>query len=70
MARFQVRYHRAILDSSNRVMYPAGTIVDRLDLIPPAQHDKMIVIEDAVPLVTATVKITPAKRGKEADEEC
>lgn len=47
MPRVQVRYHRAILDSSGRVKHPSGAIIDSIDDVDPAQHDKLIVLEDA-----------------------
>lgn len=72
MARYQVRYHRAVLDSSSRVMYPAGAIVDSLDLIPAAQHDKLIVIDDGGEQVkkVVTVTIKPAAKKVDKDLEC
>jgi hypothetical protein len=72
MPRFQVRYHRSILDSGGRVLYPSGAIIDRLDMIPPGQEDRVLVIPDGVPQVGATVTIRPApdEDDEDEDEEC
>ena len=57
MPRYQVRYHRAILDSGGRLMFPSGTIVDSLEQIPPAQHDRMLLLpEDPPAPVLSTAK--------------
>lgn len=44
--RYKVRYHRAILDSDQRVLYPSGTILERLDMIPAGQQDRVLVYEE------------------------
>jgi hypothetical protein len=53
-------------------MYPAGAIVDSLDLIPAAQHDKLIVIDDGGEQVkkVVTVTIKPAAKKVDKDLEC
>ena len=70
MERWRVRYHRAILGNNREVLFPPGAILDDISKVDPAQHDKLIVFDDGVPLVKATVTVKPAAKNKDKDEEC
>lgn len=81
MARYLVRYHRAILDTAGRVLFPGGSILTSMDRVPAEQHDRIVVLEDEAPAKPAAPeKVAPAAAAKvidvdeddeeDDDEEC
>lgn len=64
MTRVQVKYHRAILDSDRRILFPAGAIID-LDQVPPGQHDRVFIVPEAP---EAVVKAAEKPAEKEEPE--